>query len=156
MTTPMMPLDHAENDRLLLDAEDRRQRLIEIAVSSFAPHLADKLDVEVVHLHSTNASLRKAIRTLFEGSKVIVVEHCLGGNKARKGINEIQEDSSIHLKLPPHVDIVATKANLNYKTSLFAAQLKADAVVLPEAEDYLRARLKKVGALVIVGADQGP
>jgi hypothetical protein len=123
-------------------------------VSSFAPQLAGNPDARVVHLHSTNASLRKAIRDMFAGARVVVVEHCRADGKERRDRNEIQHEG-VYLPLPKTADLVITKSNLNSRTELLAAQLKALPVVLPEGEDYLRKRLDKSGLLVLVGAEQG-
>lgn len=153
MTTPMMELDQAANDRLLLEAEQRRRDLIDRAVTSFAPHLAGQPDVTAIHLYSTNATLRKSIREAFQGRKTVVVEHC-GSGKERKGVNEIQH-GQVLLPLPESADLVVTRSALNFRTELLAAQLKAMPVVMPEGLGYIYARLEKQGVLVIVGADQG-
>lgn len=155
MTAPaLFPHDQQTNDRLLLQEEERRRDLIDNAIRSFAPQLAGKPGVSVIHLHSTNASLRKAVRDMFEGVHVIVVEHCRADGKERKGRNEVQHDG-VYLPLPKTADLVATKSALNSKTEWLAARLRAMPVVIPEAEDYVRARLDRQGVLVIVGADQG-
>lgn len=154
MTTPMFDLNQEENDRLLLNEEDRRRELIERAVSSFAPTLAGKSGVKAIHLYSTNATIRKWVRDTLGASKTIIVEHC-GQGKERKGVNEVQQDSPFLLKLPEQVDLMVTKTSLNFRNQIFAAQLNAMPVVIPEGEGYIRARLDKQGVLVIVGADQG-
>lgn len=154
MTAPMFQTDQATNDRLLLQEVQRRQELIDTAITSFAPQLAGKPDVSVIHLHSTNASLRKAIRDMFEGARVIVVEHCRADGRDRKGRNEVQHEG-VYLPLPPTADLVITKSNQTSKTELLAAHLKALPLVLPEGEEYLRKRLERAGVLVLVGAEQG-
>lgn len=148
----MIDMDAQENDRLLLAEAERRRELINQAVSSFAPHLRDAPGLQVVHVHSANASLRKLIRDMFKGSRAIVVEHCRADGRERRGRNEVQHEC-VHLPLPRFVDLVITKANLNFKIELLAAQLKALPVVLPEGEDYLRARLDRQSVLVLAGAD---
>lgn len=155
MTAALIDIDMAENDRLLIQEEQRRLDLIETAVRSFAPHLTGKSDVKCVHLYSTNNALRKVIRETFEGSKTIVVEHCPYTGRDRKGVNEIQQDIDIWLDIPKTADLVVTKSNLNSKTELLAAQLRALPLVLPEGTEYLHKRLDRAGVLVLVGADQG-
>lgn len=149
--TALFPIDQDQNDRLLLDAEQRRQDLIDFAVRRFAPHLEGKRDVKVIHLHSTNASLRKEIRALC-GGKTILVEHVVTGTE-RKDRNEVVQEGYL-LDLPRKADLVATKSALNKKVEWLAARLSALPVVLPEGINYLAARLEKQRVLTIVGGDQ--
>lgn len=147
----LFPLDQQQNDQLLLDAEGRRRDLIELAVRRFAPHLIDKPDVKVIHLYSTNASLRKEIRAVC-GGKTVVVEHVLAGTK-KLNVNEMQQNG-VMLELPRIADFVATRSALNTKVEWLSARLRALPVVLPEGLDYLLGALAKAGILVIVGAEQ--
>lgn len=62
--------------------------------------------------------------------------------------------SSVLLTIPTTADIVATKSALNKKVEWMAARLRALTIVLPEAGEYLVARLKKQRVLTIVGGDQ--
>lgn len=149
----MFDINPADNDRLLMDEETRRQELLDQAVRSFAPHLAGKTDVKVVHLHSTNDSLRKELRESFAGSKTILVEHCLNRRGDRKGIHQVKHDGMI-IPIPKTADMVVTKSSLNSRIELFAAQLDALAVVLPEGLPYIHRRLAKSSVLVMVGAEQ--
>lgn len=151
MTASLFPLNQQQNDQLILDAEARRRDLIEFAVHRFAPHLNDMSDVKVVHLYSTNASLRKEIRAVC-GGKTIVVEHVLAGTK-KLNVNEVQQNG-VMLDLPAEADFVATRSGLNTKVEWLSARLKALPIVLPEAIDYMLGALKKGGVLVIVGAEQ--
>jgi len=107
----LFPLDQAENDRLLLAEEQRRQDLIDFAVRRFAPHLEGKPDIKVLHLYSTNASLRKEIRSLC-GGKTIAVEHVVTQMRVPKIIvHEIVHDGHL-LDIPSSADFVATKSAL--------------------------------------------
>jgi hypothetical protein len=148
----LFPLNQEENDRLLLEQEQRRQDLIDFAVRRFAPHLADKPDVKVIHIYSTNASLRKEIRALC-GGKTVCVEHVTTGTD-RKDRNEVVQDNPVKLALPATADLVATKSALNKKVEWLSARLQALPLVLPEATNYLMARLDKQRVLTIVGGDQ--
>lgn len=150
----MFSVNQAENDRLLLDEENRRQDLLETAVKSFAPHLTTTAGVKAVYLYSTNASIRKTIRDTFEGSRTVVVEHCIGKGKSRKGVNEVPYEG-MYITIPDKADLVVTKSNLNSSTEWLAAQLGALPLVLPEGLEYLHRRLDRVQALVLVGAEQG-
>lgn len=152
MTEPMFPVDEQENDRLVLEESQRREQLINQAVQSFAPELARYDDVKAIHLYSTNASLRKTVRE-FGGGKTVVVEHCTADGRERKGVNEVQHEG-VFIPLPEKADLVVTKSGLNAKTEWLGARLGAMVAVLPEAGDYVRARLDKQGVLVLVGADQ--
>lgn len=152
MTEPMFAVDADENDRLILEESQRREDLINQAVQRFAPQLARYDDVKAIHLYSTNASLRTFMRTL-AGAKTVLVEHVKEGGKERKGVHEIPHEGEL-LPLPPTADLVATKSGLNSKTEWLAARLKAQAVVVPEGEDYIRALLERKGVLVVVGAEQ--
>lgn len=154
MTAPMFDTDQAENDRLLLEAEQRKRDLIEHAIRRYAPELAGKPDVKVVHLYSTNATLRKEIRSIV-GGKTILVEHVLTETKVPgRKINEVVEGGA-RLKLPTKADMVVTKTTPTKATDWLAARLGTwEVVVLPEAEDYLIARLDKQRILTIVGAEQ--
>lgn len=158
MTAPMFPLNQQANDNLLIAAEQRRQDLIDHAVRRFAPRLAGNPDAQVLHIHSTNASLRKLIRELFTSETTVCVEHC-GPAKSRTkhGVHEINYEGSYEgrqIPLPASADIVVTKSDLNKTTEWLAARLGALPVVLPEAEAYMRARLAKQKVLVLVGAEQ--
>ena len=149
----MFPLDQAENDRLLLEAEQRKRDLIDFAVRRFAPHLEGKPDVKVLHLYSTNASLRKEIRALC-GGRTILVEHVVNQMRVPKSvIHEVVQDG-IMLNIPKRADFVATRNALNKKVEWLAARLAALPVVLPEAGDYLLAALNKRRVLTVVGGDQ--
>ena len=147
----LFPIDQEQNDALLLAEAQRKNDLIDFAVRRFAPHREGKPDVRVIHLHSTNASLRKEIRAIC-GGKTILVEHVLAGTE-RKDRNEVVQEG-FRLQLPVTADLVATKSALNKKVEWLAARLKALACVLPEGQDYLMARLDKQRVLTIVGGDQ--
>lgn len=150
----LFPIDQEAADRLTLAESQRTQDLIDFAVRRFAPHLEGREDVLVVNLYSTNASLRKAIRTAC-GGKTIVVEHVATGLKVPKSvIHEVVQDGAVKLDIPRTADIVATKSALNKRVEWLCAQLRALPVVLPEAEGYLLARLNKQRVLTIVGGDQ--
>lgn len=140
-----------DNDRLLLEQEQRRQDLIDFAVRRFAPQFADKPDVKAIHLYSTNASLRKEIRALC-GGKTILVEHVVTGTE-RKDRNEVVQESGV-LELPSTADLVATKSALNSRVEWLSAKLRALPLVLPEATDFLIKLLDKRRVLTIVGGDQ--
>jgi hypothetical protein len=152
MTEPMFAVDNDEADRIILEENQRREELIAQAVARFAPALARYDDVKVMHLYSTNSSLRTFMRTL-AGAKTILVEHVKEGGKERKGVHEMAHEGQL-LPLPASADLVATKSGLNTKTEWLAARLKAQAVVVPEGEDYIRALLERKSVLVIVGAEQ--
>jgi hypothetical protein len=148
----MFQTNQAENDRLILAEQQRRQDLIDFAVRRFAP-ARDGQDVKVIHLYSTNSSLRTALRAIC-GNDTLLVEHCLPGRgNPKKVIHEVQQDG-VKLTLPDRADIVATKTALNKKIEWLAARLCALPVVLPEAADFLIAALEKRRVLVIVGGDQ--
>lgn len=150
---PMFTISQEENDRLLLEAEQRRQDLIDFAVRRFMPHLEGRPDVKVIHLYSTNASLRKEIRTLC-GGKTIVVEHVVTGTKVPKAvIHEVVQDG-IYLDIPDKADLVATKSSLNKKIEWLSARLEALPMVLPEAGEYFLAALERARVLTVVGGDQ--
>lgn len=149
--TTLFPLDQEQNDRLLLEAEQRKQDLIDFAVRRFAPHLEGKSDVKVIHLYSANASLRKEIRALC-GGKTILVEHVVTGTE-RKDRNEVVQESGV-LELPSTADLVATKSALNSRVEWLSAKLRALPLVLPEATDFLIKLLDKRRVLTIVGGDQ--
>lgn len=151
--TTLFPLNQEQNDRLLLEAEQRKQDLIDFAVRRFAPHLDGRPDIQVLHLYSTNATLRKEIRAIV-GGKTIVVEHVVTGVKtAKTQVHEVVQEG-VFLTLPATADMVATKTALNKKVEWLAARLHALPIVLPEAADYLVAALKKKRVLTIVGGDQ--
>lgn len=150
----LFEVNQLENDRLLLEEEQRRQSLLDQAVRSFAPHLEGKSDVKAVHLYSTNAVLRKTLREAFSGSKTVLVEHCTTDGKTRKGVNEVQHEG-VYIPIPPTADLVVTKTSLNSKIEWFAATLGALTVVLPEGLPYLHKRLERTNVLVLVGAEQG-
>lgn len=148
----LFDINHEENDRLILAEEDRRRQLIESAVKSFAPHLEGKDGLRVIHLWSTNDSLRKEVRDAFGGGKTIVVEHCLNKRGQGKG-HQIKHDGMV-IDIPKKADMVVTKTDLNKRIELFAAQLDALPVVLPEGIPYIHERLKKTDLLVMVGGEQ--
>lgn len=156
--TGLFALDQQANDSLLLDAEQRKQDLIDHAVRRFAPRLAGNPDAQVLHIHSTNSSLRKLIRELFTSEKTVCVEHCGPAKvKPKHGIHEVNYDGNYEgrtIPLPGSADMVVTKSSLNSKTEWLAARLGAIPVVLPEAADYVSARLEKEGVLILVGAEQ--
>jgi hypothetical protein len=145
--------DQTAEDEYQEREEDRRQRLIDEAVSKFAPRLASKPGVEVIHLYSTNASLRKYFRDNFSGERTIFVEHCLADGRERKDRHEIQHEG-VFITLPDKADLVVTKSNLSSKVEWLGARLGAMVAVLPEAEEYLRARLARQQLLILVGGDQ--
>jgi hypothetical protein len=149
----LFPIDQVENDRLLLEAVQRKRDLIDYAVKKYAPHLLNKTDVKVLHLYSTNDSLRKQIRA-FCGGKTVLVEHVLAGKAIPKGIRNVVEYDALRLPIPKQADLVVTKTALTKKIEWLAARLNATPVVLPEATDYLVARLGKQWMLTVVGADQ--
>lgn len=149
----LFPMDQSENDRLLLEAEQRKRDLIDFAVRRFAPSREGEPGLRVIHLYSTNASLRKEIRALV-GGKTIVVEHVVAETKTPKSvIHEVVHDGLI-LKIPDKADFVVTKSALSRKLEWLAARLAALPVVLPEAGDYLLAALDRARVLIIVGGDQ--
>lgn len=152
MTEALFDVDREENDRLVLQASQRREDLINQAVQSFAPHLAGQDGVKAIHLYSTNSSLRKAVRE-FGGGKTVIVEHCVADGRERKGVNEVQHEG-VHIPLPEKADLIVTKSGLTSKVEWLGARLGAMVAVLPEAEDYVRARLDRQGVLVLVGGDQ--
>ncbi|BCP41473.1 hypothetical protein MINTMi27_15660 [Mycobacterium intracellulare] len=149
--TALFPIDQEQNDQLLLQEAQRKQDLIDFAVRRFAPHLEGKPDVKVIHLYSTNASLRKEIRALC-GGKTILVEHVVDGTE-RKDRNEVVQEG-VMLELPSRADYVATKSALNTKVEWLSARLQALPLVLPEATDYLLAALDRKGVITVVGGDQ--
>jgi len=150
----LFAIDQEENDRLLLEAEQRKQDLIDFAVRRFAPHLEGKPDVRVLHLYSTNASLRKEIRAIV-GRKTIVVEYVATGTKVPKAvIHEVVQENVVKLDIPNTADFVATRSALNKKIEWLSAKLHALPIVLPEAADYLVAALEKRQLLKVVGGDQ--
>jgi len=152
--TTMFQIDQEQNDRLLLQEAQRKQDLIDFAVRRFAPHLEGKPDVKVLHLYSTNASLRKEIRAIV-GRKTIVVEHVVTETKVPKAvIHEVIQENVVKLDIPRIVDFVATKSALNKKIEWLSAKLQALPIVLPEAADYLVAALEKRRLLEVVGGDQ--
>lgn len=155
MTATLYAIDGDANQRLLEQEEQRRQDLIESAVSSFAPHLRNTPGLQVIHLYSSNSALRKTIRDAFEGSRTIVVEYVRGDGRERKNRNEIQQDVDVWLNIPKTADLVVTKSGMNFRTELLAAQLHALPLCLPEGLDYLYKRLERASALVLVGAEQG-
>lgn len=145
--------DQAAEDEFHEREEDRRQRLIDEAVSKFAPRLRGQADVNVIHLYSTNNSLRKEIREMFAGAKSVVVEHCLADGRERKDRHEMQHEG-VFIPLPDKADLVVTKSSISSKISWLGARLGAMVTVLPESGDYLRARLERQQLLVLVGGDQ--
>lgn len=149
----MIDIDLAENDRLLLEAENRRRDLINLATQRFNPRLTDDPDVKVIHLYSTNDTLRKAIREM-GGGKTIVVEHCLDSMRVqKKNQNEIRQEGTF-LTLPKTADLVVSKSTITSAVAWLAARVQALPCVLPEATEYVLQRLDKQRVLVIVGSDQ--
>lgn len=149
----LFSIDQAENDRLLLEAEQRKQDLIDFAVRRFAPHLEGKPGIKVLNLYSTNASLRKEIRTLC-GGKTIVVEHVVTETKVPKSvIHEVVQDGYL-LDIPRIADFVVTKSALNKKIEWLSAKLQALPIVLPEAGEYFLRALGRAQVLTVVGGDQ--
>ena len=144
-------IDGEANQRLIENEDRRRRILVDRAIQSYAPTLAGKPDVHAIYLYSSNSSLRKLVREM-AGARVVVVEHCLA-EKERKNVNAVQQEG-MYITLPDTADLVVTKSALNSKVEWLAARLKALPCVLPEATDYCMARLRKVGALVLVGGDQ--
>lgn len=142
-----------EADAILEREAQRQWELIDQAVERFAPHLQATPDVRVIHVHSSNASLRKAIREEFTGAKTLVVEHCFAGRKPKHGVHEITHEGMI-LPLPEEADLVATKTGLTKRVEWLGARLKAQVCVIPESFPYIWARLQKQGLLVIVGGEQ--
>ncbi|ATS92991.1 hypothetical protein SEA_SUPERPHIKIMAN_150 [Mycobacterium phage Superphikiman] len=77
-------------------------------------------------------------------------------------LNEEQQPGTIgRLQLPERVDAVVTKTGLNARVEGLAASLALKqsrndvyCYVIPEALDALRARLDRMGELVIAGGDQ--
>lgn len=152
MTEAMFLIDQEHNDRLLLEAEQRKRDQIDYAVRRFAPHLAEYPDIRLINLYSTNASLRKEIRSIC-GGKTILVEHCGAGVRVPKGvIHEVRHDGI--LPLPKKADMVVTKATPTRAVEWLAARLGCYVTVLPEAADYFMARLEKQQILTVVGSDQ--
>lgn len=154
MTSSLFPIDQEANDRLLLEAEQRKQDLIDFAVRRFAPHLEGTPGVKVLNLYSTNASLRKEIRAQC-GGKTIVVEHVVAATKVPKAVvHEVVQEGAVYLDLPTTADFVATKSGLTKKVEWLAARLHALPIVLPEAGSYLAAALERAQLLTIVGGEQ--
>lgn len=142
-----------EADAILEREAQRQWELIDQAVERFAPHLQATPDVRVIHVHSSNASLRKLIREEFTGAHTLVVEHCFAGKKTKHGVHEVTHEGIV-LPIPDTADLVVTKTGLNTKVEWLAARLKAQACVLPEAFPYMGALLEKRGVLVMVGGEQ--
>lgn len=152
--TTLFPIDQAENDRLLMEAAQRKQDLIDFAVRRFAPHLEGKPGIKVLNLYSTNASLRKEIRAQC-GGKTIVVEHVVAATRVPKStVHEVVQEGGFLLDFPSSADFVATKSALTKKVEWLAARLHALPIVLPEAGDYLVAALDRTQLLTVVGGDQ--
>ncbi len=115
-----------------------------------------------ITLYSADATIRKAIRDAFEGVGYDVLEITDASKAERPGINEQRQEGTIgRLRLPDRVDAVVTRSGLNSKTEGLAASLALKqgrndvyAYVLPEAMDALRAKLDRLGDIVIAGADQ--
>lgn len=130
-----------------------RNDLIHSAVTTFAPHLASRSDLRVIHLYSTNNALRRLVRDTFKSAKTLIVEH-VGPEQDRVGVNAIQYHQPF-LPLPPCADLVIGKARPSRDAERLAACLGTYVAVLPAAEDYIRNMLDKRIALVLVGDDQG-
>ncbi|AID58931.1 hypothetical protein PBI_GAIA_112 [Mycobacterium phage Gaia] len=121
--------------------------------------MADKLRVE---LYSVDLGIRSAIREAFTGAGYELIEWTDTSRPLRTDIDERQQPGAIgRLMLPDRVDAVVTKTSLSRSVEGLAAtqglkQGRNDvfAYVLPEALPALRAKLDKLGSLVIVGGDQ--
>lgn len=120
--------------------------------------MTDKLKVT---LYSVNGALRSKIRTAFKGSRYELIEVTDSKKYSADNVNEIRQNTIDRLALPEHVDFVVTASGLNSKTEGLAATLALKqgrndvyVVVIPEAMDFLRAKLDERGELVLVGADQ--
>ena len=115
-----------------------------------------------ITLYSVDNGIRSAIRTAFTGAGYIVTEITDSSKLPRADINEKQQPGTFgRLNLPHKVDAVISTAALNRKTEGLAASLALKQnrndvypIVLPEAFDFLRARLANFGELTLVGADQ--
>ena len=121
--------------------------------------MVEKLQVT---LYSVDNAIRSAIRTAFEGAGYELTEWTDTSKPLRNDINEHQEPKAIgRLTLPDRVDAVVTRTNLNKASEGLAAtqalkQGRNDVYVyvLPEALDALRAKLERLGSIVLVGSDQ--
>lgn len=121
------------------------------------------MNKQKITIYSVNATLRNHIRTAFKGARYEVIEVTDSKKMPTTDskINEIRQDAIDRLSLPDRVDLVVTTTPLNRKIEGLAATLAPKQgrndvypVVLPEAMDFLRARLDKQGELVLVGSDQ--
>lgn len=121
--------------------------------------MVEKLQVT---LYSVDNAIRSAIRTAFEGAGYELTEWTDTSKPLCNDINEHQEPKAIgRLTLPDRVDAVVTRTNLNKASEGLAAtqalkQGRNDVYVyvLPEALDALRAKLERLGSIVLVGSDQ--
>jgi DNA-binding response OmpR family regulator len=115
-----------------------------------------------ITLYSADAAIRKAIRDAFEGVGYDVLEITDASKAERPDINEQRQEGTIgRLRLPDRVDAVVSRTGLNSKSEGLAASLALKqsrndvyVYVLPEAMDALRAKLDRLGDIVIAGADQ--
>ncbi|AAN12802.1 gp160 [Mycobacterium phage Omega] len=106
--------------------------------------------------------IRSAIRTAFEGAGYAVKEVTDSSRPPRVDIDEEQQPGTIsRLRLPDRVDAVVTKTGLNSRVEGLAASLALKqgrndvyCYVIPDALDALRAKLDRMGELVLVGGDQ--
>lgn len=120
------------------------------------------MDKSKITLYSVDNMIRSAIRTAFEGAGYELTEHTDASKPERVDINEVRQPGTIgRLTLPDRVDAVVTRTNLNKASEGLAAtqalkQGRNDVYVyvLPEALDALRAKLEKLGSIVLVGSDQ--
>ncbi|AGS82447.1 hypothetical protein SEA_YEET_147 [Mycobacterium phage Yeet] len=115
-----------------------------------------------VTLYSSDNGIRSAIRTAFSGAGYDLLEITDASKAPRVDLNEEQQPGTIgRLQLPERVDAVVTKTGLNARVEGLAASLALKqsrndvyCYVIPEALDALRAKLDRMGELVIAGGDQ--
>ena len=115
-----------------------------------------------VTLYSVDLGIRAAIREAFKGAGYELLEVTDASKQPRVDINEEQQPGTVgRLRLPHRIDAVVTKTGLNSKVEGLASthalkQNRNDVYcyVLPEALDALRAKLDRLGELVIIGGDQ--
>ena len=115
-----------------------------------------------ITLYSADATIRSAIRTAFEGAGYDILEVTDASKPPRVDVNEERQEGTVgRLRLPDRVDAVVTRTGLNSKSEGLAASLALKqgrndvyVYVLPEALDALRAKLDRLGDIVIAGSDQ--